>query len=265
MTTRCPSEQFTVGTRIRGPGFEVHQVDYSPAYRRGPHAHDWIGITLILDGSFREVSCGREVDASALSVVVKPAGTVHADVVGPRGARTVAVKITDETVLLGGAGDLGSWRWLHAGPGVRPLLGLQRTLLDPEFGADVQEVVHELLGEVAEVSAPDRGDVPHWVRSAREALDDLAAEGMLVADLARQVGVHPVSLTRAFRRAYGVPVTTYRRRVRLRRAAEELTGSDRNLGIIAHAAGYADQPHMCREVKRATGCTPSDIRELART
>lgn len=238
---------------------------YPPGYRQAPHAHDSTGITLVVDGSFRETADGREEVASALSLVVKPAGTIHADVVGPRGARTVCVEIDDEESLLSDVGDLGRWRWLHAGPGVQPLLGLLRGLLDPAGETGAEEMVLELLGEVANVPGPPLDDVPAWVRRAREAVDDLAPEGIRVADLARQVGVHPVSLTRAFRRAYGVPVTIYRRRARLRWAASQVVGGKRSLCAIAHASGYADQPHMCREVRATTGLTPSLLRELARS
>ncbi|HJR54476.1 MAG TPA: hypothetical protein VJ982_12285 [Gemmatimonadota bacterium] len=33
---------------------------------------------------------------------------------------------------------------------------------------------------------------------------------------------------------------------------------------MAHAAGFADQAHMCREVRAATGCTPGELRAIAR-
>lgn len=256
---------FSPGRGVRGPGFSVRQMCYPPGYRQAPHAHDSTGITLVVDGSFCETAQGREEVASALSVVVKPAGTVHSDVVGPRGARTVRVEIDDQARLLSQVGDLGRWRWLHAGPGVQPLLGLLRAQLDPAGEADAEEMVLELLGEVANVPGPPLGNVPAWVRCAREAVDDLAPEGIRVVELARQVGVHPVSLTRAFRRAYGVPVTTYRRRARLRWAASQVVAGKRSLCAIAHASGYADQPHMCREVRAITGLTPSLLREMARS
>lgn len=254
----------SAGPDARGSGFSVRRMCYPPRYRQPPHAHDSTGITLVVDGGLRETVRGRDEVASALSVVVKPAGTVHADVTGPRGARTVCAMLDDEPSVLADAGDLGPWRWLHAGPGVQPLLGLLRALLDPVDGPDAGEMMLELLGEVVAAPGPPPGDVPAWVRRAREALDDLAPEGIQVANLAQQVGVHPVSLTRAFRRAYGVPVTIYRRRARLRWAAAQVVGSDHSLCAIAHAGGYADQPHMCREVRAATGLTPSSLREMTR-
>jgi AraC-like DNA-binding protein/quercetin dioxygenase-like cupin family protein len=262
MATQTPP--LSRGARVRGRGFRVQRIDYSPEYRRGMHSHDTTGITLVLHGDFRETACGQEETASALSVVVKPAGTVHADEVGPRGARTVAVEIPDEAALLEEPVDLGRWRWLHAGPGVRPLLALGRALLDPAAGPDPEEAVLELLGEVVDAPGPPEGTVPAWIRRAREAIDDMATQRLRVQTLAESLGVHPVSLTRAFRRAYGVPVTTYRRRVRLHRAAGRVAGSDRDLCTIALDAGYADQAHMCRELRAATGLSPSLLRRVAR-
>lgn len=258
----------TLGPAVHGRGFRVQVVDYAPGYRCPPHAHEATGITLVVAGGFRETAHGREEESSPLSVVVKPAGTVHADVAGPRGARTVLVELDDARRFLPDGATLGPWRWLHAGPGVRPLMRLGRALAvgadEAAPGDDPGETLLELLGELSDVPAPEPGDAPAWVRRAREALDDLAPEGLRVNDLAAGLRVHPVSLTRAFRRAYGVPVTTYRRRVRLRRAAERVVGTDETLTGVAHSSGFADQAHMCREVRGATGVTPSALRRIAR-
>lgn len=263
MKRRPTPDPVTLGPAVMGTGFHVQQVDYAADYRQAPHAHERTGITLVLAGAFRETARGREEYAGALSVVVKPAGTVHADRVGPAGARTVLVEIPDQASALPMPHDLGGWRWIHAGAGVRPLLALRRALLDPERAPDPEDLFLELLGEVAPVPAPAPGDAPAWVRRAREALDDLAPAGIRVRDLAERVGVHPVSLTRAFRRAYGMPVSVYRRRLRLQRAAAQVTATGRGLSRIAHAVGYADHAHMCREIRDATGLTPSRLRELA--
>ena len=264
MSATPASDSVIPGPAAAGSGFCVQRLDYAPGHRLAPHAHDRIGITLVVDGLLREVAHGTEEDASALSVVVKPAGTMHGNEVGPRGARTIRVEIVDEALLLEDAHRLGPWRWMHAGPGVQPLLAIGRALLDPASGTALDEMVLELLGEVANAPTPRSGDAPVWIRRAREALDDLGLRGIEVRDLAARLRVHPVSLTRAFRRAYGVPVTTYRRRVRLRRAAEQIAGTDRTMCSIAHAAGYSDQSHMCREVQATTGLTPSGLRAAAR-
>jgi AraC-like DNA-binding protein len=40
--------------------------------------------------------------------------------------------------------------------------------------------------------------------------------------------------------------------------------TDRDLTGIAHASGFADHPHMCREIRQTTGLTPGELRKLAR-
>lgn len=259
-----PSELFETGPSLIGRGFAVERVHYAPGYRREPHSHDTLGITLVLDGHLRERVRGIEENSSALSVVIKPAGTVHENEVGPRGARTIAVSILDSEELLEDVREVGPWRWNHPGAGVQPLLALGRALSQPSQAGHAEEMILELLGELAGASSPGVGDAPAWIRRAREALDDLAAEGIEVRALAESLNVHPVSLTRAFRRAYGVPVTRYRRQVRLRRAADHLAGGEQSLSAVAQLAGYADQPHMCREIRSATGLPPAVFRALAR-
>jgi AraC family transcriptional regulator len=184
---------------------------------------------------------------------------VHADEIGPEGARTVLVEIEDPALL---PEDLGPWRWLHAGPGVRPLLALAGALRG--VSRSIEDTVLDLLGEVSDTGRPVPRDPPAWIRRAREALDDTDPTSARVRDLAAELDVHPVSLTRAFRRHFGLPVSVYRRRVRLRRAAAQLAGTTVELTRIAHAAGFADHAHMCREIRAATGCTPSELRAAAR-
>jgi AraC family transcriptional regulator len=248
-----------VGRVAAGPGFCVSEVDYAPGWRQPAHAHESTGVTLVLAGGFRETAFGREESASSLSVVVKPAGVVHADEIGPEGARTVLVEIEDPALL---PRNLGPWRWVHAGPGVRPLLALARALRGPV--RSIEDTVLHLLGEVSDDARPERRDPPPWLRRAREALDDADPVTARVRDLAGELDVHPVSLTRAFRRHFGIPVTAYRRRVRLRKAAARIAENAEDLSRIAYSSGFADHAHMCREVRAATGSTPSELRAIAR-
>lgn len=252
------AEPIRVGRQARGPGFRVIEVDYAPGWRQPAHAHDYTGVTLVLAGGFLETACGREESATALSVVVKPAGVVHADRIGNQGARTVLVEIHDPALV---PERLGPWRWLHAGPGVRPLLSLATSLRGED--GPIEDTILDLLGEVSDASRPEPRNPPVWVRRAREALDDADPSAARVRDLADELAVHPVSLARAFRRHFGLPVTAYRKRVRLRRAAARLAGSRARLSGIAYAAGFADHAHMCREIRAATGCTPSELRAIA--
>jgi AraC family transcriptional regulator len=81
-----------------------------------------------------------------------------------------------------------------------------------------------------------------------------------LAELAREVSVHPAHLARAFRQQFGTSVGGYVRRLRLDWAAAELERSETALAAIALAAGFADQSHFTRSFRRYTGFTPGAYR-----
>ena len=251
-----------VRREFAGQGFRVREVVYRPGLRQAAHAHEYDGITLVLAGGIRETVGRLDEVATCLSVVVKPAGVVHADHVGPRGARALQILLDVDRPFARDEGGLGSWRWIHAGTGTQVLLSLHRYLEGPQV-TGLEDRILEVLGGLTSEDGPTRPDPPAWLRRAREALAD-GSEARSVRDLAAQVGVHPVSLTRAFRRHYGIPVTAYRRRNRIRRAARAIERTDRDLTGIAHASGFSDHPHMCREIRATTGLTPGELRRLAR-
>lgn len=245
-----------------GP-FSIRWIDYPPGLRQPWHSHDAMSVTMLLAGDIRETTRAGEATGSALSVVVKPAGVPHADEVGPRGARTLQVAfvpgIAEE--LAEGEG-LGRWRWLHAGPASAPLLRLARALRLGEARVGLEDGVLDVVAALGD-TRPSDAAAPRWLARVKEALDDEPEAEVGVRELARRVGAHPVSVSRAFRRHYGVTITEYRRRQRVRRAAARIATSSASLSRIAHGTGHADHPHFCREFRRLTGLTPSQFRRLA--
>jgi AraC family transcriptional regulator len=106
--------------------------------------------------------------------------------------------------------------------------------------------------------------VAPWLSETRDRLHaDVAARPSL-AELAASVGVHPVTLARAFRRSFGCTVGEYLRRLRIERAAERLASGTQPLAEIALAAGFADQSHFSNVFRRRVGMSPSVYRREAR-
>jgi AraC family transcriptional regulator len=227
------------------------------------------GVTVVLAGDIRESTRLGEEIGTALSIVVKPAGVRHADEIGPHGARTLQVAfapdgpraMTDRTAL-------GRWRWVHTGPASVTMLALARSVrrAPARRGARVgtEDLEEHILDAIVALTpdVPTRPSPPSWLARVKEALDDQITSGIAVADLARLVGTHPVTVSRAFREHYGIPLTEYRRRERVRRAAARIGGSSQSLSRIAHQSGHADHPHLCREFRRLTGLRPSEYRRL---
>ena len=85
-------------------------------------------------------------------------------------------------------------------------------------------------------------------------------DGITLGELAGAVGVHPSHLARSFRRHHGTSVAAYLRRERLRWACRLLSGTLMPLLEIAQEAGFADQSHLTRALRQATGLTPAAYR-----
>lgn len=79
-----------------------------------------------------------------------------------------------------------------------------------------------------------------------------------VGDLARTIGLTPRTLERRFRRAVGIPPKFTLRVERFREAGRLLDREpDAPLSRVAYRAGYADQPHMTREITELAGISPA--------
>lgn len=257
--------------RIDAGGLRLVVTDYAPAERMDAHWHDVTTLGMVLRGAVQEGVGGRDHQATAGGFVVKPAGTVHANRFGPAGARMASIGLRSdwrpwEHARVPG---LEGWRWMDGGPAPRALWRLLRTARgEPSLGVQLLadgfwEMMDALEADDAAPGPPP--DAPTWLRRVRDRLHDERDAAPRVRELAESAGVHPVYLARAFRRAYGVPVTEYARRLRVRAAADRVASTELPLARVALEAGFADQAHLTRELRRETGLTPGALRRVAAT
>lgn len=246
---------------VNAGAFHVAEMAYPAGLDQRRHAHSDSGITLVLAGSLEETVARAHERAYALSVVVKPLDTEHANRVGTTGARTLQVRINshafDDELRM-----LGEWRWCHRGAIVREFLEVLRCFRTG-VTSDVETAVFDLIaaarGRVTGSSEP-----PAWLNRVREDIDAQLPGSVRVNDVARAADVHPVYLARQFRRFLGCSVTEYISARRLQRAADLLAGRVSSLAGAAYDAGYADQSHLTRSFRKSIGLTPHQYRALVR-
>ena len=245
----------------------VREVAYKPGLLQALHAHEETTVTLVVAGSLRETVGRTQEIARALSVVVKPGDTEHADQFGEAGARTVQIGLTsnDAASLRDWEPSARAWRWTHAGPAVPAFLHLLAVLrARPHEDTLLEHGVTEVLCSLREVPDDSHRDPPAWLRILREEIDDTGS-GVRVRDLAARAGVHPVYLARQFRRFYGSSVVSYLQRRRVTRAADLIASSSLGLSTVAFQAGFADQSHLNRAFRAGTGFTPGTYAGLIRS
>jgi len=245
------------------PGLDIRTNHYAPGERHARHAHAYTNVSLVLAGALVERVGRTEEYASALSVVVKPAGTEHADVFGPAGATLLQLLVPGECVVH----SADRWRWMRSFATARWMLRIAARSADDagdnddnDDNDDTSDALAECLGTLDGTSTEQPERAPQWLQRVRERIADECTVRVRVSDLARDAGVHPVHLTRQFRRYYGTSVVGCVQLHRVRRAADALAGSSAPISHVALSAGFADQSHLTRVFKRGLGVTPGAFR-----
>ncbi len=89
------------------------------------------------------------------------------------------------------------------------------------------------------------------------------ARDLSLAELAAVANVSPSHFKVLFRNAVGVPVHQYVINARVERALDLLVHGDASLADIALQAGFANQSHLSRHMRRLHGVSPATIRRQA--
>lgn len=233
------------------------------------HSHPVPYFNLILEGAYDETHGDKVRECKPATLFFHPEGEVHANrFLGSRsrvfrfelGARWLE-RARQYSVALNYPAALSSWNavWLAS--------RLYRELysVDAASFLVVEGLLLEIMAEAARHKPAAGGRTPpRWLEGAAELLRARFAEQLSVGDIAEVVGVHPVHLSREFRRYYGRSIGEYVRHLRVEFACRLIAESGTPLVETAAAAGFADQSHFARTFKRLTGLTPSQYRAAFR-
>jgi AraC-like DNA-binding protein len=206
-------------------------LHHARSERLGRHTHREAFAAVVLRGGYLEIGDRGRVDVRLGDVVVHGPYESHQDHVAASGADVVIVP------------------WLK-GDFESPLASVS----DPDKIArlsqrDICEAAWMLAEEVSMRELPT-GDWPDML-----ARDLWAQPKIALETWAETMGLRPETVSRGFRRAFGVSPQSFRARVRLLRAITEIQGGE-NLAEIAAACGFSDQAHLSRSFRAVTGETP---------
>jgi AraC family transcriptional regulator len=239
------------------PGFGVRWLDFAPALSLPSHAHAQVCIAVVLHGGFDGIWGGREGTASSGTLIVEPAGELHANrFFAESGAQVVAIQPVAE---LARGTDRASRGARPDALGVAWRMAVEMSRPDDVTPIALEGLSLELLA-IASRAGRSAEPVAGWLTRATEIVDEQYARPLALSVIAAEVGVHPVHLARSFRARHGRSVGAHLRAVRVHRAAERLANSDQPIAEVALAVGFTDQSHLNRWFVRLLGATPAAYR-----
>lgn len=220
-------------TGLVAPGSEISRVQAARFVPRHHHLAPYAAI--VLRGCYVEAGDRGRFLAEPGAVLLHDGFEAHQDAFGRRGAEILNLPLD------------------------RPPTASFGRIDDPD--AILRAARHDRREAIALLAdalrAEDRG-LDDWPDRLAAAL-----RGNGVASLgawARAHGLTPSSVSRGFRLCYGVSPQRYRLEQRARRAAAAARRPDpRPLAAIALDAGFADQAHMSRTLRRLYGRTPTAL------
>lgn len=250
--------------------FHLMEAAYEPHAVVPPHDHVRSGWTLTLAGEYAERFTRERHIAAAGAVLAKPAAARHSNRFGPRGARCflIGVDTTHRATHPAVSEALRTVSFHARGSPVPEILQrMHREFLAQDYAWTLvlEGLLLELAAHLASFARrPGAERHPRWLIRIREQLH--AATGRLptFAALAAGAGVHPVHVSRAFRRAFGTSPGRYVREIRIERAKQLLEHASLSISQIAAALGFTDQSHLTRTFQRITGTTPAAYRKRSR-
>lgn len=204
------------------------------------HLHTRPYATLVLEGGYEEAGERGRWRVRAGQVLIHASFSIHRNQSLEQGARLVNLPlplITPDTVC--------------------------GTAMDADLIARLAErdrsEAAEALMEGWRESAEPLGEAPDQLAQVLS-----GADSMPIHDWSERRGVARQTVFRNFRALYGVSPTRYRVEARARRAWQLIVVGRSNLIDAALQAGYVDQAHMTRDMKKLTGRTPGAWAQSAR-
>jgi len=252
------------------PDLTVTETIYPPCYDVPVHRHQLPWFAFVLEGSFVETFGSKSVECKPLTLLYRLAEDCHGDRSGERGGRCITVEM--KKAFFEQATQCAS-SLAHSAEfegGLLPMLALRLhdefTSTDSVAPLAIEGLTLELVAESSRRSILVTSQVPPiWIKRAVEMVRERFREDFSLADMASELGIHPVQLARTFRKHYGSSVGEYVRKLRVEYAYNQLMSTDLPIVDIGLAAGFCDQAHFGRIFKRLTGLSPKQLRVSSRS
>lgn len=237
------------------------------------HTHDTACFALLTRGAIRIRMRGQEITARKGDLYAIEADEPHAGWPVDQAGWALRTLYVDSCYLRSLVGDEDSKRSLDLkGPIIRDrkltsmLYAVHycsqsqgpRLRREETYMAFATRLFERHVSNARDVAVS--GSESRAIRRAREFIDFSVDRNISLTDIADAAGLTAYRLYRNFEKATGMTPHAYQRQARVRMAVK-LIRSNRPLGEVASATGFADQAHLNRWFRRMLGVTPGIYRQ----
>lgn len=249
--------------RWEANGIFISETEYHSKVFEGWHSHENSHITFILQGGNREQRKNKDLEAIPGHVFFYAGGELHRNLNTAHPSRNINVEIGNsfysrynlETT------SINHTKLNCANAKFALLKSYSECLINDNLS---QGVIHDVLFDFISTTThiKDEKCNPQWTRLVRDILNDRWDENITLHELAGLVNVHPVTLSKFFRKYFQCTLGEYVRKLRIEEATMLIRKSQLSLTEIAHQCGFFDQSHFIRVFKQTTGFLPKTYKRI---
>lgn len=133
------------------------------------------------------------------------------------------------------------------------------------------ELLHQIMEQLSHLVCPAQAEAhahdtpkPEQIEAIHRQLTENLRLRPTIEELARANYLDSSTLKREFKQVYGLPIATYLKEYRMKRAMELLTQTEMPISDIADAVGYETASKFTAAFKSMTQTTPSEYRKNTR-
>jgi AraC family transcriptional regulator len=250
--------------RYAGTNVTLSELAYRAVRKLPRHSHESAYVSLLMHGRYRDRLTGHLVEYTPFQAGFRPARTEHTDEYGDGVNVFFNVEICTPFLdaLLADDGPCAIPPMLCGARAAMFACGLYHNFLKDTFSELAAEsVVAEMIGDIGGMLQVEERCTPRWLVRTIEYLHANCSRRLALFDVAHQAGVHPVHLSRVFRKRFGTTMGAHVNHLRVQRACRSLTGDGSSLCDVASDCGFSDQSHFHRVFRAMLGVTPGRFRQ----
>lgn len=144
-----------------------------------------------------------------------------------------------------------------------PLYAARPALRKPYLQLKIQELFLYLMELKPEQLATSRysSQQAEWIKEIHQQLTEHLDQRFTIEALAKQYLINASTLKEVFKAVYGLPIATYMKEYRMRRAMKLLRETDASIADIAAQVGYETQGKFAQAFKDVVHALPTEYRK----
>ena len=133
-------------------------------------------------------------------------------------------------------------------------------LSDTESQLSVEQLAFQVCDGLQNDRIINSSNIPEWVYGLKELLHYDTSDVSLTY-LSKELGVHPVHISRTAQKYFSTTLGEYRRQLKLKKALPLIMNKELTLTQIAYKCGFSDQSHFIRVFKSYFNSNPNVYRK----